>query len=325
MCPESDPRQRPDAADPNLPGRGRRCRSTTLQRIDKVCLAFEDAWKAGEPPQIEQYLGDTAEPERSVLLEELLRLELDYLHRRGETPAPEQYQVRFPDHQTQIAEVFQEHLARVAEVQPPGTKIRYFGDYEILEEIAQGGMGIVYKARQLSLNRVVALKMIRSGQLASPEEVERFHREAEAAANLQHPNIVAIHEVGEHEGRHYFSMDFVEGRSLRQHHRRQSAAGTAVGTVSSRRSRKRSTTRIKRGVLHRDLKPANVLIDPSDQPRITDFGLAKRMEADSGSDPHAGDPGHAQLHAAGAGRKAAGRRWARPATCTRWGRSFTSY
>jgi serine/threonine protein kinase len=98
-----------------------------------------------------------------------------------------------------------------------GMRIRYFGDYELLDEIARGGMGIVWKARQSSLKRIVALKTIRAGALAGPEEVQRFLREAEAAANLQHPNIVAIHEVGEFQGQHYFSMDYVDGQDLGVH------------------------------------------------------------------------------------------------------------
>jgi tRNA A-37 threonylcarbamoyl transferase component Bud32 len=159
-------------------------------------------------------------------------------------------------------------------VRAPAAKVRYFGDYELLEEIAQGGMGVVWKARQSNLHRDVALKMIRAGTLATSAEVARFHREAEAAANLQHPNIVAIHEVGEHEGRHYFSMDLVEGRDL--------GAIVAEGPLAPQRAAR--CVKIiaeaihfahQRGTLHRDLKPQNILIDGADQPRITDFGLAK--------------------------------------------------
>jgi tRNA A-37 threonylcarbamoyl transferase component Bud32 len=165
---------------------------------------------------------------------------------------------------------------------PPdaGARVKYFGDYELLEEIARGGMGVVWKARQSTLNRDVALKMIRAGTLASPDEVARFLREAEAAANLQHPNIVAIHEVGEHQGHHYFSMDLVQGRDL--------GALMAEGPLPPQRAARYVKIIAEaihfahqRGTLHRDLKPQNVLIDAADQPRITDFGLAKIMKDES--------------------------------------------
>jgi hypothetical protein len=161
-----------------------------------------------------------------------------------------------------------------------GVRVKYFGDYELLEEIARGGMGVVWKARQTSLKRDVALKMIRAGALAGPEEVQRFLREAEAAANLQHPNIVAIHEVGEHDGRHYFSMDYVAGRDLGA----LVQDGPLPAPVAARYVKVIAEAihfAHQRGTLHRDLKPQNVLIDAAGQPRITDFGLAKIVEDDS--------------------------------------------
>ena len=163
----------------------------------------------------------------------------------------------------------------------PGTRIRYFGDYELLEEIARGGMGVVYKARQVKLNRIVAIKMIRSGEFASDEEVQRFRSEAEAAANLQHPNIVAIHEMGEHDGQYYFSMDYVDGKNLEQLIKDGSLHITELIQILKKIAEAVHWAH-QRGTLHRDLKPANIVIDKAGKPRITDFGLAKRIEKTSG-------------------------------------------
>lgn len=158
---------------------------------------------------------------------------------------------------------------------------RPFGDYELLEEIARGGMGVVFRARQLSLNRVVALKMMLFGQFSSDEFVRRFQAEAAAAATLQHPNIVAIHEIGECDGMHYFSMDYVEGRSLAEIARERPLPARAVAAHLQVLAQAVHYAH-QRGVLHRDLKPSNVLIDASGNLRLTDFGLAKRLG--SGSD-----------------------------------------
>lgn len=161
-----------------------------------------------------------------------------------------------------------------------GTKVTYFGDYELLDEIARGGMGVVYRARQVRLNRIVALKMILAGQFAGATDIQRFYSEAEAAAKLDHPGIVPIFEVGEHDGRHFFSMGFVEGESL-------------ASRIAERPLAPRNATEVVRniaqaiqyahdqGVIHRDLKPANILLGQEGQTHVTDFGLAKCMQGDN--------------------------------------------
>ncbi|MBL9139753.1 MAG: protein kinase [Verrucomicrobiales bacterium] len=154
---------------------------------------------------------------------------------------------------------------------------RSFGDFLLEEELGHGGMGVVYRAWQRSLRRTVAVKLLLMGRYSSQGAVQRFLREAEAAARLRHEGIVAVHEVGVHEGQHYFAMDYIRGRSLsellrdgprapRQAAEYGRAIAVAVGYAHTS------------GVLHRDLKPANILLDDEDRPRITDFGLAKRLD-----------------------------------------------
>lgn len=162
-----------------------------------------------------------------------------------------------------------------------GQKVRYIGDYETLSVLGQGGMGVVYKARQVSLNRLVALKMIRSAEFASDDQLRRFQNEAEAVATLDHPGIVPIYEVGTYEDQRYFSMKLVQGQGLdRKLDELSKDPRTAVRVVAEVADAVYHAH--QRGILHRDLKPANILIDTEGHAHVTDFGLAKKIEEDEG-------------------------------------------
>jgi eukaryotic-like serine/threonine-protein kinase len=227
----------------------------------------------------------------------------------GQNPSPQEWLARYPELHTELAQFFADR-ARMDELVEPlrvspntttdgafgdpkathengatiplprGTQVRYFGDYELQKVLGEGGMGIVYKARQISLNRAVALKMIRAARFPYADEVHRFQNEAEAVARLDHPHIVPIFEVGRFEDQHYFSMKLIGGESLDKRLEDYAAdprrAARLVAVVAEAIHHAH-----QRGILHRDLKPANILVDADGHPHVTDFGLAKRVEGDS--------------------------------------------
>ncbi len=277
------------------------------RRIDAICRRYEADWRAARSPSIAEYLGDVPEAGRQALRRELEALDREIretveqptdpdrppapavaemspvgvaVDDADSLPNPEQPTTAIPRSGDAATEAHFGPRDRLSAETPNLLRIRDFGDYEIVRELARGGMGVVFLARQVSLNRPVAIKMILAGQLADEADVRRFHTEAEAAANLDHPGIVPIHEVGQHEGQHYFSMGFVDGPSLAQR--------LADGPITPREAAElmaRVAEAIayahRRGLIHRDIKPGNILLDRDGSPRITDFGLAKRVESDS--------------------------------------------
>jgi serine/threonine-protein kinase len=272
---------------------------TLYRRLDPICDRFEQAWRSDAPPRLEEYLVSAEGPERSWLLRELLLVELAYRIRRGEQPRLSDYAERFPEQRAVVDATFAE--VKLRDPAPPPAEesladttlaadvasgptltcrppVELQG-YEMLAELGRGGMGVVYKARHLALNRIVAVKMIRASHLEDPEQRVRFRREAEAIARVQHPNIVQIHEIGEHQGQPYFSLEFVGGGTLAQ--RLATAplpARDAAGLVRLLAWAVRAAH--DKGVVHRDLKPANILLQgltipaprPPESPGANDRG-----------------------------------------------------
>src|SRR3954471_15578471 len=155
-----------------------------------------------------------------------------------------------------------------------------FGDYELLNELGRGGQGVVYRARQKGLNRVVALKIIGLGHWATEAHLKRFRMEAEAAAQLDHPSIVPIYEIGERDGACFFSMKLIEGGQLDALVRQRPLSMRAAAELIAKIARTLHYAH-EHGVLHRDIKPGNILLDRNGEPHLTDFGLARLVEADS--------------------------------------------
>jgi serine/threonine protein kinase len=248
-----------------------------------------------------------AEAERGGLLRELLALELDYRKQLGERPTREEYRAWFREYGELLETLFAKS-AEAGSLHPPETgaseKASYvpagetgaelpstdavgepelpsITGYEILGELGRGAMGVVYKARHIRLKRIVALKMILGGGLAGPEHLARFRTEAEAVARLQHPHIVQIYEIGEHNGLPFLALEFVDGGSLSAklagNPQQPAEAARVVETLADAMHAAHQA-----GVVLRDLKPAKVLLTTGGAPKVTDFGLAKQLDDPSG-------------------------------------------
>jgi tetratricopeptide (TPR) repeat protein/predicted Ser/Thr protein kinase len=267
-----------------------------LLRIDQRAR-----WRGGDPVRVESYLEQhpSLQDDPDGVLD-LIYNEIVLREEVGERPVLEEYRRRFPQFDVPVRLLFEVHqaveegpaptrsapdgppapAAERTPVGPPGGAPDVPG-YEVLSELGHGGMGVVYKARQVSLNRSVALKVLLAGPRAGARGLSRFQSEAEVLARLQHPNIVQVYEVGEHEGRAFFAMEYVAGASLSAH---------IAGTPRPAREAARLVADLaramhfahERGVVHRDLKPQNVLLTPDGTPKIGDFGLAKQLDSDGG-------------------------------------------
>jgi serine/threonine protein kinase len=256
-------------------------------RVDRLCRRFEEAWIAGERPSLEDYLAQAEGSERKALLRELLHLEVEYRRRAGQAPTQAEYRSRFPDATDLIdgclgmsRTVDHGAASESTGPHPPlpaGGPTPQLPGYEILGELGRGGMGVVYKARQTSLNRLVALKMVLPGAFTSATAAQRFRQEAQSAGGLDHPGIVPIHEVGEHQGHHYYTMAFIDGPSLTGWVRSRGVPPLAEALRIARGAAEAVEHAHRRGILHRDLKPDNILLDADGRVRITDFGLSKQL------------------------------------------------
>uniref|UniRef100_A0A7C2JZ55 non-specific serine/threonine protein kinase n=1 Tax=Schlesneria paludicola TaxID=360056 RepID=A0A7C2JZ55_9PLAN len=276
------------------------------ERHAALLREFAQTWRSNARPSIRSFLERVSDADKLTLLRELLLEDWRLRTVTGETPCAADYITALPEFADQVHQIAADiptmsfrpvspgdasastllgigdnsRPARANIEQAAAGQPALIGSYEIIKEIGHGGMGIVYRARHQVLGRMAAIKLLHSGTRAEQEEVARFAAEAKAAAQLDHPCIVPLYEVGEHEGQHFLALAFVEGESLARR-------------VQSRPLEPHDAARVmelvaqavqyshERGVIHRDLKPANILMTADDQPKVTDFGLAKLLFQDA--------------------------------------------
>ena len=257
----------------------------TLEEL--VSMEMELRWKAKRasgngdassvPVLTESYLQHFPQLDQPAIVLRLLRQEYRVRSLYGDAPTIAEYRDRFP----KLVPTGKEVADTVPSDRTAGDDLPQIPGYEVLGPIGRGGMGIVYKARQLSLGRIVALKTISAGNQSDPQDRLRFKTEAQAIARFQDPNIVHVYEVGEHGGRLYFSMEFLEGGSLDKRLERKPQPPRAAAQLLEILARALARVH-ERGLIHRDLKPGNVLMTANGVPKISDFGLARRVEGQSG-------------------------------------------
>jgi hypothetical protein len=271
---------------------------STEQLFRRARTEMERRLRSGEPCRSEQFLAEypalVADVARAI---DLVSAEFELRQQLGQRPEPTEWYDRFPQWREQLHDQLAAHglltdskeslstVAQETRVSAPETppvhsgKELRFGRYEVLAEVGRGGMGVVYQARDTMLGRLVALKTIRSGPQAHPQEVERFYREARAAAQLHHPHIVEVLDIGRAGDEHYFAMAFAGGGSLASCRERFRADPRQAVALLEKVARAVHHAH-EHHIIHRDLKPANVLLDDHGEPLVGDFGLAKLLDSD---------------------------------------------
>ena len=246
---------------------------------DNRAAEFSAILSGAPSTRVEAFLADT---EADGDLEPLIAAEMASRVKQGEELDETEFRQRFPELEDSVSALLEQATADYnSSPEVPANDLKTLGDYQLIEVLGKGGMGIVYKAKQRKLNRIVALKTILAGHLANNDQIDRFRLEAEASARLDHPGIAPVFEIGEENGIVFYSMGFVDGESLAERLRANTLTPRDAAVIVKQLADAAAYAH-QENVVHRDLKPGNVLLEKTGQPKITDFGLAKLVDRDDG-------------------------------------------